>query len=132
MEEVLNRPLGSASALQTSGARGWAATAVQDHIGYSVTTLLWFSPRITEELEVFQWMHLLLRPQEFIFTPAVSNQRICQSSVRSPLNDANYCHWTRSSQNSTEDIMFLQLHVIIQYITTCSLCRYFSNVENKR
>lgn len=53
-------------------------------------------------------------------------------SVRSPLNNANYCHQTRSSQNSTEDIMLLQLHVIIRYIKTCSLCRYFNNTENKR
>lgn len=125
-------PSGSARALQTSGATSWTATTVQNHVGYSVTMLLWFSPRITEEIEVFQWTHLLQRPQEFIFTPTVPSQRICQSSVRSPLNNANYCHQTRSGQNSTEDIMFLQVHVIIRYIKTCSLCRYFSNIKNKR
>lgn len=132
MEEVLNQPSGSASALQASGATDWTATAVQNHVGYSVTTPLWFSPKITKELEVFKWTYVLPRSQKFLFTPVVLDQWIRQPSVRSPLNDANYCNRTRLIQNSTEDIMFLQLHVITQHIKTCSLCRYFSNIENKR
>lgn len=64
--------------------------------------------------------------------PVGLDQWIRQSHVRSPLNDANYCNQTRLIQNSTEDIMFLQLHVINQYIKTCSLCRYFSNIEKKK
>lgn len=51
-EEVLNWPP-STSALQASGATDWTATAVQNHVGYSVTPL-WFSSTITKELEVFR------------------------------------------------------------------------------
>lgn len=129
VEEVLNQPLGSVSALQAASAMDWTATAVQKHSGYSVNTTLLQSQKLQIN---WKWTYVLVRSQKFLFVPLALDQWIYQSSVRTLLNDANYHSRTRLIQNSTEYIMFLQLHVIIQYTKTCSLCRYFSNTENKR